>query len=294
MSKKIKTNNVSELMYTTMENFRDRVERKTQSNGFKCKFHKLIKMIHGFKSGELHVIGGLSSMGKTSFALNLLIDFSIRENIPCVYFTMETKKNQISDHLVKIESSTDGSFWDVPNEVFTESESERIFLGIERLHNAKITIDDEPYLSIKSLRTKLKAYIKEADVKAVFIDSLQLMEAPEVSSKDGRLEQLSVLSRALKKLSIELDITIFVIAQMTKSINKPVNQRLTLLDMNSCGSLGQDADLVYLLHRPDYFDPYERPGETEIIIAKNRRGDTGIVNLAFIKNMMRFENIASV
>lgn len=290
---KQQSQDITSLMQLAMSNFTDRMDGNIQNKGLRCKYHQLMKMLNGFRGGEMLIIAARPSMGKTSFALNLMLDFAVREGAPAVLFSLEMGALQIANNMLCIESSTDGNFWNNPNEAITEADSERIHQGIERISKSNIIIDDDPYLTPSILRSKLRRYIKEVGIKVVLIDYLQLMNAPEVSSKDGRAQEMSMISRSLKSISRELDIPVLALAQLNRSVESRQGNKPRMSDLRESGSIEQDADAIMLIHRPDYYNPEERPGESEIILAKNRNGETGSAHLAFIKNMMRFENLAS-
>ncbi len=287
------SNDIASLMEQAMVNFNDRIDGNNQNKGLTCKYWSLMKMLNGFRGGEMLVIAARPSMGKTSFALNLILEFAIRQDAPAAFFSLEMGALQIANNMLCIESSTDGNFWNNPDAAISEGDTERISRGIERIAGAKIIIDDDSFLSPQILRSKLRRYIKEHGVKVVLIDYLQLMSAPEIGSRDGRTQEMSHISRTLKSISREMDIPVIALAQLNRGVESRQGNKPRMSDLRESGSIEQDADAVMLIHRPDYYNPDEKPGEAEVILAKNRNGETGTAPFMFIRNMMRFENLSN-
>lgn len=286
------SSDIGSLITDAMSNFMKRQEGDEEQKGLTCHYYGLMKMLNSFGGGEMIIVAARPSMGKTSFGLNLMLDMAIRQHGSTAFFSLEMGANQIANNMICMESSTDGNFWRNPTSAIQEDDHDRIAKGVERISSAKIIIDDEPFLTPIILRSKLRRYVKEHKVDIVFIDYLQLMTAPEVSSKEGRTQEMSHISRSLKSIAKELNIPIVALAQLNRAVESRAGNRPKMADLRESGSLEQDADSIILLHRPDYYNPDDRPGEVDVILAKNRNGETGTAPLSFVKNMMRFENLS--
>ncbi|MBF0197883.1 MAG: replicative DNA helicase [Planctomycetes bacterium] len=284
---------IGSLMEKAFSDFNSRLAGEDESKGLTCQYPALIKLLNGFRGGEMLIVAARPSMGKTSFTLNLMLDMAVRQQAPAVLFSLEMGAVQIANNMICMESCTDGNFWRNPSAAISGQEADRIQNAMDRIGRSGLIIDDESVLTPTILRSKLRRYVREHKIAIVFIDYLQLMTAPEVGSREGRTQEMSHISRTLKAISRELDVPIVALAQLNRAVESRAGNKPKMADLRESGSIEQDADAIMLIHRPDYYNEEERPGEADIILAKNRNGATGTVPLSFVKNMMRFETLNS-
>ncbi|MBF0244378.1 MAG: replicative DNA helicase [Planctomycetes bacterium] len=282
---------IDNIMQKVVSGYESRSRGDNSSLGIQTHFHDLGRIVGGFRPDELIIIAARPSMGKTTFALNLMTDFAMR-GVPCMLFSLETPKEQLVSNMVCSRALIDGNVWKNRTKDLKPEEISRLKRCFGDLAEAPIFIDDDPVLTPVVLRTKLRRYHREQHLGAVFIDYLQLMSAPEISSREGRTQEISHISRSVKALARDLKIPIFALAQLSRGVEHRVGNKPKMADLRESGSIEQDADLIMLLFRPEYYDEKERPGEADVIIAKHRNGPTGTTSLRFLSNMMRFENMA--
>ncbi|MCL2001423.1 MAG: replicative DNA helicase [Planctomycetes bacterium] len=263
-----------------------------QSDNLLTGFTHLDEMLSGLHKDELIVVAGRPSMGKSTFALNIFRNVAAKAQQPAVFFTLEMSAENILKHLLAAHARVDGQKIRKGN--FSDEEFERLSRASGELRDAKMWIDEKPAISLPELRGKARHLKLKHEIQLIVIDYLQLMTASDFVTKNRTREQeVSEISRGLKALAKELHLPIIALSQLSRrpelrsSEGKPI-----LSDLRESGAIEQDADVVLMLHRHDYYKPDEKTGEAEVIIAKQRNGPTGSVDLAFIKNQLRFENLA--
>jgi replicative DNA helicase len=288
------TADFQDLLADALSNFQERLAGNKEDMGLAPPWPSLSKFIHGFRGGEMVVIAARPSMGKTSFALNLMIDMAVQQKAPILMFSLEMTSLQLANNMLCIDAEMDGNKWRNPTEAIGEKESERISDSIARLSSTAIVIDDDPVLKPTILRSKARRMKREVGLGAIFIDYLQLMndDAGNLSKNDGRTQEMSNISRQLKAVAKELEVPIFALAQLNRGVEARAEKIPRMSDLRESGSIEQDADVVVLLNRPEYYSIDKnnpvRPGEADIIIAKNRHGDVGTAEMMFIKSRMTF------
>ncbi len=256
-------------------------ERKVLSG-----YRGIDEMLTGFKPGELIIVAARPSMGKTSFALNLLTDITLKQKKSAVMISLEMSSESIVDRImsevarVPMYKITKGN---LSNEDFA-----RMGEAMEVLGDSKIYIDDKGALTIPELKSKLrKLKIEKGGIDIVIIDYLQLMHG--TSFLGNRVQEISEISRGLKELARELEVPIIALSQLSRAVEQRVDKKPQLSDLRESGAIEQDADAVLMLHREDYYDPdTDKKGATDICIRKNRNGAVGEVELHFEKEIMKF------
>lgn len=286
--------NFSDMLDRAFEDFNQRLHGETEEEGLIPPWPSLRRYIQAFRGGEMIVIAARPSMGKTSFALNLMIDIATHQQAPTIMFSLEMQAIQITNNLLCIDAGMDGTKWKKPNETLSEKEQKNIFHSVERLRKAKIFIDDDPELKPSALRAKLRRMKREHGLGAIIIDYIGLMkdDPGNLSKQDGRTQEISNISRQLKALAKDFDVPLFALAQLNRSVESRSEKIPRMSDLRESGSIEQDADVVALINRPEYYSIDQnnpiRPGEADIIVAKNRHGDVGTAELIFVKKMMTF------
>ncbi len=162
----------------------------------------------------------------------------------------------------------------------------------ELIKNGQIFIDDTPTRNMLQITASARRLRRRKEVGLIVVDYIQLVDSEE--SRDSRQEQIAKISRRLKTLARELHVPVIALSQLNRAVENREDRRPRMADLRESGAIEQDADIVLLLHRPDYYDPNDQPGIAELIVAKNRNGRTDTVKLTFLKNLTRFENLATV
>ena len=257
--------------------------------GVPSGFYKLDDIISGWQKSDLIIIAGRPAMGKTSFALSMAKNIATEHKVPMAFFSLEMSNVQLVNRIIS-------NLCEIGQ--LQPDEWDRIDKRVNKLLGAPLYVDDTPGLSVFELRTKARRLVREHGVKIIMIDYLQLMNANGMRFS-SRQEEVSVISRSLKNLAKELDIPIIALSQLNRGVESRdglEGKRPQLSDLRESGAIEQDADLVLLVHRPEYYRIYEDDkghdlrGMAQIIIAKHRKGATDDVLLNFRGEFTRFEN----
>jgi replicative DNA helicase len=247
-------------------------------------FHELDTLTTGFHKGDFIVIASRPAMGKTSFALNITRNLAVEFKKPVGFFSIEMPKEQIVQRLLCMEANIE--MQKLRKGEITAEEFLRLSEAAERLKNAPIYIDDTPKISIQELRAKARRACKEHELEVIFIDFLQVIDAPKMET---RQQQIAYISASLKSLAMELKIPVIALAQLSREVERRADKRPQLADLRESGAIEQDADMVIFLFREDFYNPESaEEGVAEIIVGKNRNGPIGTVKLGFLKKYMKF------
>lgn len=280
---------VKELIKSSIETIDTLYQRKGFITGLATGFTELDQMLAGLQPADLIVVAGRPAMGKSSFALSLAEHAALVQRVPVVIFSLEMSK----DHLVQrmLCSHARINAHNVRSGMLSASDWPKLTQAAGKLSEAPIFIDDSPSLSILELRAKARRLKARHGIGLAVLDYLQLMEEPFRS--ENRQQEIAAISRSLKALARELTIPVVSVSQLSRAPERRETFRPRLSDLRESGSIEQDADVVLLLFREDYYNPTdENRGVAEIIIGKQRNGPTGTVRLAFLKEYTRFENLA--
>ena len=264
--------------------------------GISTGYYKLDDMTSGWQNSDLVIIAGRPAMGKTSFALSMAKNIAADLQVPMAFFSLEMSNVQLVNRLISNVCEIQGS--KILNGQLQRDEWDRLDKHINNLLGAPLYVDDTPGLSVFELRTKARRLVREHGVKLIMIDYLQLMNANGMRFS-SRQEEVSTISRSLKGLAKELDIPILALSQLNRGLEARSGadgKRPMLSDLRESGAIEQDADMVLFVHRPEKFGLLKGPngedykGKAEIVIAKHRKGATGIVLLNFKGEFTRFED----
>ncbi|WP_448374430.1 replicative DNA helicase [Fervidobacterium sp.] len=255
--------------------------------GIPTGFKKLDEMTSGFHKSDLIIIAARPSVGKTAFALNLAKNMAMVGESSIGMFSLEMSKEQLIQRLLCMESLVD--LQKVRRGWLSDEEWKRLVQGASRLMKANIIVDDESNLEPRVLRAKARRMKKEYNIDAIFIDYLQLMDIGE-GRRDSRQQEISEISRSLKLLARELDVSIIALSQLSRAVEQREDKRPRLSDLRESGAIEQDADVVIFLYRDEYYKKQhvELPHETEIIIGKQRNGPIGTITLMFNPSFTNF------
>ncbi|MDI6606636.1 MAG: replicative DNA helicase [Candidatus Omnitrophota bacterium] len=243
----------------------------------------------GLQPSDLIVVAGRPSMGKSAFALGITEYAGAVEKIPLAVFSLEMSKEQLVQRMLCSHAKVDAH--KVRTGYLATSDWPRLTSAAGKLSEASIFIDDSPAISVMELRAKARRLKAHHDIQLIIVDYLQLMRGS--SGIESRQQEISEISRSLKALARELHVPLIAISQLSRAVEARTDHRPQLSDLRESGAIEQDADVVVLLLREEYYNPTsENQGTAEVIIAKQRNGPVGSFKLTFIKEYTRFENIA--
>ncbi|HIY18713.1 MAG TPA: replicative DNA helicase [Candidatus Blautia avistercoris] len=262
---------------------------KTQGNvtGLPTGFIDLDYKTSGLQPSDLILIAARPSMGKTAFALNIAQYMAFKKGITVAMFSLEMSKEQFVNRLLAMESRVDSQALRTGN--LKDEDWTKLVEGADIIGNSNLIIDDTPGISISELRSKCRKYKLEHDLGIIFIDYLQLMSGS--GRTDSRQQEISEISRALKALARELNVPVVALSQLSRAVEQRPDHRPMLSDLRESGAIEQDADVVMFLYRDDYYHKdTEKPGISEVIIAKQRNGPIGTVELVWLAQYTQFVN----
>ena len=257
--------------------------------GLPTSFTDFDLMTSGLQRGDLIIIAARPSMGKTTLVLNMAQNIAISQQVPVAIFSLEMPAQQVVMRMIAAEAQVDFSRLRMGN--FTEEDWEPLTQAANRLMTAPIFISDARGVTVQTLRAEGRRLKGEHENLAViFVDYLQLLRGS--GGYQGRVEEISEISRSLKTLAWELDTPVVACSQLSREVERRPDKRPQLSDLRDSGAIEQDADVVAFLYREDYYDEQaDEQGMADLIIKKQRNGPTGTVRLQFYRKQMRFANI---
>ena len=243
----------------------------------------------GLQPSDLILVAARPSMGKTAFVLNIAQHVAFHKDMCTAIFSLEMSKEQLVNRMFSLESGVDAQALRTGN--MSDADWEKLIAGAGVIGNSNLIIDDTPGISISELRSKCRKYKLESDLKLIIIDYLQLMSGSGRSS-DSRQQEISDIPRSLKALARELSVPVIALSQLSRAVEQRPDHRPMLSDLRESGAIEQDADVVMFIYRDDYYNKdTELKGVSEIIIAKQRNGPIGTVNLAWLPQYTKFANL---
>lgn len=257
-------------------------------------FYELDQLLGGFQRSDLIIIAARPSMGKTAFALSVARNAAIDYQIPVGIFSLEMSTMQLIIRLLCAEGRLNAHL--VRTGKLPHEDGAKLSKNAHKLIKAPIYVDDSPSQTVLEIRAKARRLKAEKKIGLIIVDYLQLMQGPPKA--ENREKEISHISRSLKSLAKELNIPVIALAQLNRAVESRADKRPMLSDLRESGSIEQDADVVIFLNRPEVYgmekdeDGNPTQGIAEVIIGKQRNGPTGKINLAFIKEYARFENLA--
>jgi replicative DNA helicase len=282
---------IGQVLKTTWEKIEKFRSNRGSLTGLSTGYYELDDKLTGLHEDELIIVAGRPAMGKSTFVLNLIRNVGVAQGLPAVLYTLEMSAENIVQNVLCAQSKLDAQ--KLRKMTLTEEDNVHLLKSSDLLNRAPIWIDDTPAISLAELRGKTRRLKAKHDIQLCVIDYLQLMMASSQARNRSREQEIGEISRGLKALAKELKIPVIALSQLNRKAEDRSDNRPILSDLRESGSIEQDADVVILLHRPDYYDSEDSPGQAEIIVAKQRNGPTGTVNLTFIGNQLRFENLSA-
>lgn len=244
----------------------------------------------GMQPSDLILVAARPSMGKTAFVLNIAQYVAFKQNKTAAIFSLEMSKEQLVNRLFSLESKVDSQHIRTGN--LSDAEWEKLIESAGIIGKSNLIIDDTPGISISELRSKCRKYKLEHNLELVIIDYLQLMSGSGSGRSDSRQQEISDISRSLKALARELSVPVIALSQLSRAVEQRPDHRPMLSDLRESGAIEQDADVVMFIYRDDYYNKdTDMKGVAEIIIAKQRNGPIGTVNLAWLPDFTKFANI---
>ncbi|MCC3376809.1 replicative DNA helicase [Cohnella sp. REN36] len=257
--------------------------------GIPSGFPDLDKMTSGFQRNDLIIVAARPSVGKTAFALNIAQNVAVRAGETVAIFSLEMSAAQLVQRMICAESNVDAGRMRTG---FLEGDDwEKLSMAIGSLSEAQVYIDDTPGITVAELRAKCRRLKKEKGLGMILIDYLQLIQG-RGKPGENRQQEVSEISRTLKQIARELEVPVIALSQLSRGVEQRQDKRPMMSDLRESGSIEQDADIVAFLYRDDYYNhDTEKKNIIEIIIAKQRNGPVGTVELVFLKNFNKFVSL---
>lgn len=291
LKQKQKAVHVRDLVHKSIEQIDNLYQRKEHVTGLASGFEDLDKKTSGFQPADLIIIAGRPSMGKSALVVSIALHAGIELKKDVALFSLEMSKEQLVQRMLCSLARVDAH--KVRSGFLSPSDWPKLTSAAGKLSSSHIFIDDTPAISALELRTKARRLKAHQDVQLLVVDYLQLMQSS--IRTDSRQQEISEISRSIKALARELNVPIIALSQLSRAVESRQDHRPQLSDLRESGAIEQDADLVGLLMREEYYNPTEEnKGIAELNIAKQRNGPVGVVKLQFTKEYMRFENLAHV
>jgi len=270
----------------------DKIEATSKTKGtvtgIPTGFIDLDYKTSGLQPSDLVLVAARPSMGKTAFVLNIAQNMAFKHNVTTAIFSLEMSKEQLVNRLLALESRVDSQAIRTGN--LADAEWEKLIEGAGVIGRSNLIIDDTPGISISELRSKCRKLKMEHNLGLVIIDYLQLMSGSGKS--DSRQQEISDISRSLKALAREIEAPVVALSQLSRAVEQRPDHRPMLSDLRESGAIEQDADVVMFIYRDDYYNKdSENKNIAEIIIAKQRNGPIGTVNLVWLPNYTKFANM---
>lgn len=272
----------------------DRIEKASQNKGMvtgiPTGFTDLDYKLSGLQPSDLVLVAARPSMGKTAFVLNIAQYVAFKREKSVAVFSLEMSKEQLVNRLFALESQVDSQALRTGN--LKDSDWEKLIEGAGIIGKSNLIIDDTPGISVSELRSKCRKYKLEHDIQLIIIDYLQLMTGSVGRHSESRQQEISEISRSLKALARELNVPVVALSQLSRAVESRPDKRPMLSDLRESGAIEQDADVVMFIYRDDYYNKdSDNKGIAEIIIAKQRNGPIGTVNLVWLPQYTKFANL---
>lgn len=282
---------IRQVVMNALEKIENAAKTSGTVTGIPTGFIDLDYRTAGLQPSDLILIAARPSMGKTAFVLNIAQYMAFKKNKAVAIFSLEMSKEQLVNRLFSLESQVDAQSLRTGN--MKDSDWEKLIEGAGVIGQSKLIIDDTPGISISELRSKCRKYKLEHGLDIIIIDYLQLMTGSVGKSSESRQQEVSDISRQLKGLARELNVPVVSLSQLSRAVESRPDKRPMLSDLRESGAIEQDADVVMFIYRDEYYNKdSEFKKQAEIIIAKQRNGPVGTVNLAWLGEYTKFANLS--
>lgn len=270
------------------ERYQQRGDEEAGITGIPTGFDDLDKLINGLNNSNLMILAARPAMGKTALAINIAENICFKRNIPVGVFSLEMSAEQLVHRIVCSQSEVESD--KIKTGSLNGIDYQRIVGAVNQMQNHLMIIDDQPGLKVTDLRARARRMKETYGIGFLMIDYLQLISGSGSRTQENRQNEISEISRMLKNLARELNIPILCLSQLSRKVEERQGHRPMMSDLRESGSIEQDSDIVMFLLRREYYDPNDKPGMAELIVAKNRHGGVGNVNFTYRKEIVQFAN----
>lgn len=277
---------ISDILLEAFARIEERQHTAGDVTGITSGFTDLDHQTTGFQPTELIILAARPSMGKTALVCNIAEAVARKSAKSVLLFSLEQSNLELAERFLSITARIDGHA--LRSGTLSDAQHDAMVRASDDLSRLPLFIDDKPGRTMTQVAAIARRLHRKSPIGVIIIDYLQLIEPDDKGSP--REQQIAQISRRLKFLAKELKVPVIALAQLNRGVELREDKRPRLADLRESGAIEQDADMVMFLHRPDAYDPEDRPGEAEIIVAKHRSGPTGLVRLTWRKEFMRFEN----
>jgi replicative DNA helicase len=286
------THQINDVLNEAMERISKRADSTHAVTGISTGLIDLDEITWGFQPGQLIIVASRPSMGKTALALNICDHVAVNLKMSVLFVSLEMGYLEIAERLLCARSQVDGHKLRTGKGLAYPQMKELSRAYSELCSGGQIFIDDTPARSMLQITASARRLKLRKQIGLIVVDYIQLTDTED--SRDSRQEQIAKISRRLKTLARELTVPVIALSQLNRAVENREDKRPRMADLRESGAIEQDADIVLLLHRPEYYDVNEQPGIAELIVAKNRNGPTESVKLTFLKHLTRFENLSVI
>lgn len=282
---------VGSILADVVADIHERFDNGGQITGLPTGFADLDEKTCGLQPGDLVIVAGRPSMGKTAFAINVAENVAVHEGLPALVFSMEMNKKQLTERSL-------ASLGGLPMHAIRSGQGidfDRMSFAVGQLHKAPLHIDDTPALTIMQMRSRARRMARKHGLSLIVVDYIQLARGDNASTKNGNREQeVSSISRGLKALAKEFNCPVIALSQLNRKVDDRADKRPMMSDLRDSGAIEQDADIILMMYRDEYYHQNSpEKGIAEIIIGKQRMGETGIVKVLFQGEFSRFKTLSN-
>lgn len=282
---------IKQVVLNALERIEKASKNKGVVTGIPTGFIDLDYKLSGLQPSDLVLVAARPSMGKTAFVLNIAQYVAFKKEKGVAVFSLEMSKEQLVNRLFALESQVDSQMLRTGN--LKDSDWEKLIEGAGIIGRSNLIIDDTPSISVSELRSKCRKYKLEHNIELVIIDYLQLMMGSAGKRQESRQQEISEISRSLKALARELNVPVVALSQLSRAVESRPDKRPMLSDLRESGAIEQDADVVMFIYRDEYYNKdSDKKRQAEIIIAKQRNGPIGTVDLAWLADYTKFANLS--
>ena len=278
---------MQDIVLDVLDTIEASAKRGSKITGVPTGFIDLDEKLTGLHGSELILIAARPAMGKTAFALNIAQYAAMKADVPCAVFSLEMSKEQLATRLIAMDSMVDSQA--IRTGQLVDSDWDKLMDSTYRVGSTKMFIDDTPGITIPELRSKCRKLKQTENIGLIIIDYLQLMNG--TGRSESRQQEISEISRSLKKLARELDVPVVALSQLNRAVDSREDHKPVMSDLRESGAIEQDADVIMFIYRDDYYNKEStKPGIADIIVAKQRNGSTGPVELVWLGKYTKFGN----
>lgn len=278
---------MQEIVLSVLDTIEASARRGSKITGVPTGFIDLDEKLTGLHGSELILIAARPAMGKTAFALNIAQNAAMKSGVPCAIFSLEMSKEQLATRLMAMDSTVDSQA--IRTGQLVDSDWDKLIDSTYRVGSMPMFIDDTPGITIPELRSKCRKLKQTQNIGLIIIDYLQLMNG--TGRSESRQQEISEISRSLKKLARELDVPVIALSQLNRAVDSREDHKPVMSDLRESGAIEQDADVIMFIYRDDYYNKEStKPGIADIIVAKQRNGSTGPVELVWLGKYTKFGN----